>query len=322
MNAQEMLDHVFGQLDGPAGEQADRGIAADPDYAAILGRLERSIDWLLDDGEVIEPPAGLAPRTVTLVADYRRRRGTVRDFVPVKVPFRGADVAVAASIFLAGLLTLLPAVHRSEQRMAQAGCGFNLQQLGLGLAQYANIHHYYPYANPDCPAAHAGTFVAMLRDAGLLNDLAVLDCPCNGTCRAIAECPLPDHKTLARMRLKDPEQYRRLLCWDYAYNIGYRHEHGRPGPIETVAARAATIPLLADQPAHVGDQSILEGNSLNHGGRGQNVLFSDLRIRWHNTRRVGPQDADMFLNDDRRPAPGSRLTDAVLLPSLFPFAGR
>ena len=69
-------------------------------------------------------------------------------------------------------------------------------------------------------------------------------------------------------------------------------------------------------------QRILDGNSPNHSGRGQNVLFSDLHVGWHSTRRLGPHDADMFLNDERRPGPGVRLMDAALLPGLFPFAGR
>ena len=322
MNAPDMLDYALRQLDGPAAEQANREVASDPELAVRLERLRQRIDWLLDDGETFEPPSGLAARTAALVAQQRHRRKSILEFVPVKVPFRWADLAVAAGIFIAGLLTLLPAVHRSKERMAQAGCGFNLQQLGIGLAQYAGTHHYYPYANSDCPAAHAGTFAAMLRDAGLLNDLSALDCPCNGTCRAIDDCPLPDHKALAALNLNDPGAYRKLLCWDYAYNVGYRRESGKPGPIAHHAALSSAVPLLADQPSHVADQRILPGNSPNHGGRGQNVLFSDLHVRWHNTRRLGPHDADMFLNDDRLPAPGSRLMDAALLPSLFPFAGK
>jgi len=322
MNAQNMLDYALRQCEGPAQEQAEWEAAHDPELAASLERLSRAIDLLLDDGEPSGPPGGLAERTVAFVTEHRRRRKTILDFVPVKVPFRWADLAVAAGIFVAGLLTLLPAVHRSKDRMAQAGCGFNLQQLGIGLAQYAGTHHYYPYATPDCPAAHAGTFAAMLRDSGQLDNLSALDCPANGSCREIDDCPLPEHQKLAAMKVNDPETYRKLLCWDYAYNVGYRRESGTPGPIAEGAALTATVPLLADQPDHVADETILAGNSLNHGGRGQNVLFSDLHVRWHNTRRIGPNDEDMFLNDDQLPGPGSRLMDAALLPSLFPFAGK
>ena len=37
-----------------------------------------------------------------------------------------------------------------------AACVFNLQQLGLGLAQYGNQHRMYPYDPPNCPKATAG----------------------------------------------------------------------------------------------------------------------------------------------------------------------
>jgi len=318
MNAQEMLDYALGQLEGPALAQAERRAADDAVLAEQLDRLGRALDHLLDDGDEIEPPSGLARRTVTAVTDHPRRRRSILDFVPVAVPFRWTDIAVAAGIFLAGVLTLLPAVHRSREQMDQAGCGFNLRQLGLGLAQYAGAHDCYPYANPDCPVAQAGSYAAMLHEAGLLHDPDMLDCPCNGSSKS--KKPLPDVETLAKLRITDPERYRELLCWDYAYNVGYRRESGRPGPI--AASLAAVIPLLADQPGHEDAQRILDGNSPNHGGRGQNVLFTDLHVRWHNSRRLGPHDADMFLNNDRRPGPGVHMMDAALLPGTFPFAGK
>ena len=318
MNAQEMLDYAFGQLDGPARESAAREVTSDPSLALTLDRLQRGLEQLLDDGDSTAPPPGLATRTIAFVAEHRHRRRTILDLVPVKVPFRWADVAVAAGIFLAGLLTLLPAVHRSKVRMDQAGCGFNLQQLGVGLAQYADRHHYYPYATPDNPASHAGTFASMLQDEGLLRDPSTLDCPCNGT-HTSSQSPLPGHQALAELRLKDPDRYHKLLCWDYAYNVGYQHSPGQPGPIHGV--HSPTLAILADQPPHRDATSILEGNSPNHSGRGQNVLFADLHVRWHNTRRATPEDADMFLNEDRRPAPGLRPTDAVLLPAMFRFDG-
>src|SRR5262249_5916573 len=145
MNASEMIDYVFGQLDGPAREQVEREASRDSRAAETLERLGRAVHRLVDDGETLEAPPDLARRTVVFVAENRRRR-SILDFVPVSVPFRWADVAVAAGIFLASVLTLAPALHRSKERMDQAGCGFNLQQLGVSLAQYAAQHGHFPYA--------------------------------------------------------------------------------------------------------------------------------------------------------------------------------
>src|SRR4051794_15682147 len=193
MNPSDMLDYTLGQLDDPAREQAEVEIARDSQLAANLDRLGRSIHRLLDDGEEIEIPAGLARRTVTLVAERSRRR-SILDFVPRTVPFRWADVAVAASIFFASLLTLVPALQRSRDRMDQAGCGFNLQQLGIGLAQYAALHGQYPHAPADQPGAASGTFAVTLQDSGMLRDVSTLDCPCNG--RHPLSRPMPHLKEL------------------------------------------------------------------------------------------------------------------------------
>jgi len=316
MNAQELLDYTLGQLDGPAHERAELELKADPDAAETFERLGRALHRLLDDGEAIEPPAGLGRRTVAFVAEQGRRR-SILDFVPVTVPFRWADVAVAAGILVASLLTLVPALQRSRDRVNQAGCAFNLQQLGISLAQYAALHGHYPYVPPGQPNAAAGTFAATLHDSNMLHDASVLHCPCNGKHhRTVA---LPHLDRLNALQSKAPESYRQMLGWDYAYHVGYRNESGRAGPVPAVGLRSR-IPLLADQPGHRSGQ-ILEGNSPNHGLRGQNVLFTDGHVNWHNTRRVSPLDSDMFLNADLHTGPGLNAHDASLAPSVFPFTG-
>ena len=255
---------------------------------------------------------------MSLVAERRRRRRPLSDYLPVVVPFRWADVAVAASIFLAGLLTLIPAAYRGKLQRSQLGCVFNLQQLGLGLGQYANMHRSFPYAPPECPAAHAGSFAFMLHDSKLLPDCTALDCPCDGP--SATPPPSADFPTVCEIQKKTPQRYARMVGWDYAYHIGYRRGTARPAPM--IAEYSAYVPILADRPGHDGGHRILEGNSPNHGGRGQNVLYTDGHVRWHHTRRLGPHDPDMFLNAHRLPAPGVSEADATLAPGSFRFDGQ
>jgi hypothetical protein len=319
MNASDMLDYALGRLEGPDRDQAEREIADDPALAEALDRLGRAMHQLLDDGDAkatLEPPEGLALQTIAQVDEARRmRRRTMLDFMPASVPFRWTDLAVAAGILLASLLTLVPAVRCSKMRMDQAGCGLNLRQLGVSLAQYAIQHHHFPYAPPDHPDAASGCFAILLRDQGLLTDPATLDCPCNGMHARAAG--LPSVNTLCELQHKSPGCVSRVLHCDYAYNLGCRDGSGHP---RAIPARLSTsLPLLADQPPHEGFR-ILEGNSPNHGERGQNVLYSDGHVRWHSTRYVGPQDDDLFLNARHRPEPGDSIQDAVLVPSHFPFA--
>ena len=296
MKPDDLMDYALGQLEGPMGEDVEREIAGDPALASRADRLELALHRLLDDGDDVGPPVGLASRTVAFVAERTSKR-QILDFVPSRVPFRWADVAVAAGVLLAGLLTLLPAVNAGRSKAAQMNCGFNLQQLGVSLANYAARHNHYPDVRSKGPGSHVGAYAVVLKDENLLRDLRSLHCPCRGTCPT-TEGPRPDPHHI-----------------DYAYNVGYRHQPSAEAEPIKLAALPASTPILADQPPH-DDRTILPGNSPNHGFRGQNVLFTDLHVQWFSTRRV-KLDRDLFLNDNDRPEPGIGPLDAALVPAVF-----
>lgn len=316
MTPQDMIDYVLGGLDEDERVTADGRIATDSDLAAKVDCMQRRLRELLDDDEPLDPPPDLTRRTMALVVSSAARpRRPILEFVPVRVPFRWADVAVAASIFVAGFVTLLPAVHRSKIQTDQTLCVSNLAQLGLGLSHYALAHGYYPYPPPDSPVPYAGIFKVMLNDSGHLFDPAMLDCPSNGPCRN--DVPLPDYKTLCDLQQRDPAKLQKLLQCDYAYHLGYRD---RGGKLVALSNRlSARVPLLADRPDHDAAGHILPGNSPNHGGVGQNVVFKDGHVGFLPTRWMGPHDRDLFLNEDERPEPGLNSDDSVLAPGSTPF---
>ncbi|WP_435009453.1 hypothetical protein P12x_000705 [Tundrisphaera lichenicola] len=296
MKPDDLLDYALGQIEGPRRAEIESEIASDPVLALQADRLAKALHRLLDDPEPIEPPEGLASRTIAFVAERRARRA-ILDFVPARVPFRWADVAVAAGILMAGLLTLLPAMKSARDKMSQAGCGFNLQQLYSGLANFAARHDHYPSVCDQGRDVPVGAYAIQLSDESLLQDLGALHCPCRG------EVLKPDSRP-------DPKHI------DYAYHAGYFH--GDSGKTEPITPRlGATIPVLADQPPHDNLGSVLPGNSPNHAGRGQNLLFADGHIRWYATRILSPLDRDMFLNEARQPQPGLWPDDVALIPPLF-----
>jgi hypothetical protein len=316
MKADEMIDYVLGQVDGAERERLERGLRDDGEQPARVERLRQAIYRLLDDGTPFEHPPDLARRTVAHVAQRRRTR-SFSDYVPIRVPFRWADFAVAAGIFVAGVLTLLPAIQRSRERMNQAGCVFNLQQLGNSFGQYATVNQLMPYPPSSKDDAPAGSFASMLHDAGVLDNAKLLDCPCNGPCPHTSH-ELVGFDQLEHIRRTDPAQFQRMVSFDYAYNIGYRHTAQHTGPLDF--AHSSQIPVLADQPSHDGLR-IRDGNSPNHGGRGQNVLFGDGTVRWFRTRQVNLRDPDLYLNNNHQPRPGVHQEDSVLVPSHTPFRG-
>jgi len=319
MNAEDLLDFTLGQLDAPRCRELEEAVRLDPDLAARVERARRAVGRLLDDGVAADPPPGLAVRTMTFVAQRRVRGRSILDYVPTQFPFRWADFAVAASIFVAGALTLMPAVHRTRERMHQAGCVANLQQIGRSLALYASAHSSYPAPPEHRADVDSGLFAALLHDSGALSDLSVLNCPSSGAHHRHSNGDLQPFEQIAELRETDPARYQQMVSWDYGYNVGYRRPSGRTGPLD--ARLASTIPVVADQPPRDAYLGVIDHNSPNHGGAGQNVLYSDGAVRWHPTRRISPEDLDLFLNNDQKPEPGLDEHDSVILPKDAPFGG-
>lgn len=299
MKADDLLDYALGQLDGPPLALLEAELGRDPALKARADRLGASLAALLDDGAGPEPPPGLASRTVAFMAEQAAQppRRMILDFAPKRVPFRWSDLATAAGIFLAGGLTLLPAIRSGREQMNQATCSYNLRELGTNLANYAIRHQHYPKVCDVGTNEPVGKYAADLRGEALLPDAKTLHCPCKG------DCPAPEVAS-------DPK------AMDFAYNVGYRDAGS--GHLVPISPRiGAVVPLLADQPNHDGRGSILAGNSPNHAGRGQNVLFSDLHLRWLSNRRVSPVDRDLFLNDRDQAQPGVSVQDSALMPASF-----
>jgi len=296
MKPDDLLDYALGQLEGHQLAVFEAELSRDPDLLVQADRLSLSLRQLLDDGDAFNPPAGLADRTAAFVADRQGKR-MILDFAPRRVPFRWADVAVAAGILAAGVLTLLPAIKSGREQMNQASCSFNLQRLGTSLASYAIRHRHYPRVCGAGAGTPVGWYAMALEGESLLPDSKALHCPCKG------DCPTDSLR-------KNPQHM------DFAYNVGYMDQ--KSGQAEPITPwLPSTVPLLADQPAHDGSGRVLNGNSLNHGGRGQNVLMSDLSHRWLPTRVVGPHDRDLFLNQWERPQPGVTVQDAAVIPAAF-----
>ncbi len=309
MTSSDMLDYTFGLLDEPRRIAFERNLQANPDLAEKVARLGSAVGQLLDDGDDLEPPVGLASRTVALV-ETRKRRPQLQDFAPTRVPFRWTDVAVAASVFLAGLLTLTVPIMQSRQRMDQASCANTLRRLGVGLANYASTHGSFPFIPTGEPAGSYGVILNGTRD---IMDPAMLTCPSDLASQKRA--PLPDYDRFRKLIKTSPELGRKLVGGHFAYNSGYAEPSGVV-PVPCFAA--ARVPIAADGPVCDVDGKIQPGNSMNHGGRGQNVLFSDAHVEWRRNRWMSNADPDVFLNADNHPARGVHAGDASVMHAGMP----
>lgn len=297
---------------------------------ALRSRGYRPDSWLLDDGDAPEPPRNLAARTIARVDAQRepavlpfRRR--VLDWLPIPevVPMRWADVAVAAGVFLAGALAWIPANHRQMMQASQLACLSNLQQLGTALNRYAATHDSYPYPDPNGPIGFNGSYVSILNDDNQLEPdrTALLHCPsaARGRLNLVSRTErLPSTEELVTLRKHSYERFCQALQNDYAYHRGFQEKGGPPRPVPARLI-AAVMPLLADQPGYDGRGRILRGNSPNHGGSGQNVLYTDGHASWSRNRFLHTRDQDIFLNEHGLPAPGIHVFDSSLGPAPLPI---
>lgn len=324
MNDAALFDEAFGQLDDDRRDQLDLAAASDPSLTERRARLRRALSLLLDTDDP-EPPSDLARRTTARILRHAEEP-RILEFAPTRPRARWVDVGVAAAVMLIGMMSLVPAVRYQQQSVDKLICTDNLRQIGLAMSQYAAMHHSFPYVDPDCPASYVGSAYVLLNDIGLLHDHRTLDCPCDGE-------PIPTRKLPQFAELLDQEQHVRGTCRedirvDYAYHLGNRHpETNQPIPLPFHVENR--VPLVADQPPFRLDPArgsalngglVLVGNSPNHAGAGQNVLFTDGRVEWRRTRWISSSDLDIYLNQSNRTRPGVHLQDAVLTPCVMRFS--
>jgi prepilin-type processing-associated H-X9-DG protein len=319
MNASDMLDYALGRLEGDDAERAAREVESDPATAERAERLARSLDLLLDDGEdAYVPPPGMARRTLDFVERAARERPAVLELAPAPRRFGLGDFAMAATIFLASLLALAPAVLRGKERWGRAACMNNLQKVGVRLHQYAALNHAYPFVDSEEEVPHAGAILCRLNEAGFPIDPRDLRCPSSESGATLDR--VPRYAEVAERQKVSPQEACRLVDNDYAFHIGHylpSSARAKAGPLRPDAAHQA-IPIAGDRPGF--DRSlglIRDGNSPNHGGQGQNVLYADGHASWLGSRWVSPTDKDLYLNEADRPAYGLNPDDAVLMPAGF-----
>jgi hypothetical protein len=306
MTPQDLFDYHLGQLEPHERTQLETVLAQDPTLAERSRVLGEHLGLLLDSGEEPAPPHGLVGRTLHRVAHYE---GPGVLSMPPAPSFRWTDVAVAAIVLIAGLGTLLPALGMAKRSRGNLQCVANLMGLGQGLNSFASAHGRYP--EPATPESPVGSYIFPLLQSNAVSSPAVLTCPAGG----IRNVSLTQADWRAWMQAPDrPSQ----ACRDfmkrlYSYNPGFDHGQGRKGPISWAERISWNHPLAADGPGLDSHDHVRPGNSPNHGGRGQFVLFTDGSVRYLTCRSM-PEDRDIYLNDLRQLGYGLHERDSVLFP--------
>ena len=174
-----------------------------------------------------------------------------------------------------------------------------------GLKEFQTVRRKLPDPG-SVPRPVAGMVAPMLRDAGFLPRNAHLVCPAT---------KVPDSVGMSVEELENlpADQFAEVaprLLPGYAYSLGFRDADGKLHPVDEMLQKiqADQLPIVADAPAAVA----AVGNSPNHVGHGQNLLFMDGHAGFHTTRTIGDALDDIYLNRQNRTEAGVDASDIVL----------
>lgn len=311
---EQLLGYVLGALDDDEQRHIAARLEREPELLGSLESARRSLRPLQSIPRHYEPPSGLAERTCRTMLSQRGRSAPLPQLNPCATTswwaqgFRFADLAVGAAVVLAALALVVPAVQSSRFNAHILTCQDKLRQIGIALTQYSDRHGgYFPVVPPQGELASAGVYAPVLLDHGLLAESNQVVCPAS---------PLADDKEfrvprLAEVRHAGGERAGdlcRQMGGSYGYSLGYV-DAGEYRPTRNL--HRAHFALLSDQPSiHMPDFQ-----TVNHSGRGQNVLFEDGHVQFMDSPKAPHSPDHLFTNAEGRIAPGTHADDSVIVSS-------
>ncbi|HID76596.1 MAG TPA: hypothetical protein EYP56_11425 [Planctomycetaceae bacterium] len=321
---EQLLGYLLGALEESEQCEVAERLARDPELRKELALVRLQLAPLDHTSGTYEAPFGLAARTCQLVfeaetpAEAAQPMPTPAAPMDPEVPataaasssWRLADLGVAAGILAAAVLLIFPALANSRFNAQVLECQNRLRQLGLALSQYSVDHGgYFPAIPLDGALAFAGSYAPTLRQAGYVQDDSLFFCP--GSPAASEEqqrVPSLD-ELLASRSPRQLQQLRSHVGGDYGYSMGYWHDGCY---CATRNLRRPYFVIMADMPAG----GLPDLRSLNHGCRGQNVLFEDGHVKFLTTPCLAGSGDNFYLNDLGQVAAGQHRNDAVVGPSM------
>jgi prepilin-type processing-associated H-X9-DG protein len=319
----DLVGYVLNALDPPTQAGVDAYLK---DHPAVQGRVDALRQVLeplaLDPPEA--PPAGLADRTMAFalaglgpaVADAAA--GKLPGGWPLRRILEVAAIAALTVTVAGGVVAWVGKLRNQRPGEVNAvevvECKDNLSKTFKVLRSYCDFHNrQFPNvdaANVDPPRKIAGLVYPILYDSQKLPTDMKLACP---AMTGPAPCLISVNDVRA---MKEPEfqgwAQGQQSC--YAYTLGYKSGGQIVAPRLDDGKPTSLMPLMADS----SPPDPQRGNSLNHGGKGQNVLYCDGHVAFCQSRYVGYNQDDIYLNRNGKVAAGVDWYDAVLTSSASP----
>jgi hypothetical protein len=311
---EQLLGHLLGVLDDDEQQQIETRLKDDPHLARQAAQWTARLEMLEACRAEFPPPPALAERTCRFVVAQAQTAAAEQSLGAAAGSSGWAgrvgwlDLAMAAGVFMAAALLTIPAILTSRFNARVAVCQDNLRQLGVALGQYSEQHDgFFPYVPAEGKLAGAGIYAPVLLRDGFLTEARRVICP-DSPLAEQREFHVPSIDALERAEERQAERMRRMMGGSYGYSLGHMREGRYQG---TKNLGRTHFALMADAPS-----SSLPGHqTVNHGGRGQNVLFEDGRVDYVLSPRPHPNADDIFANDRGEVAAGLHRNDAVVGPS-------
>lgn len=304
---QDLVGYLLGSLDPEATEHIERQLVENPELRLELDRIGRALRPLADDGPDVDPPAGLAERTVRTVQQHR----AVEPWVGASSPssWRLSDLAIAATILALISVVIFPALDQARQQRLVTECANNLRNLGVAMDSYAQTHsQYYPFFSTTGQFSVAGMSAHLLVEGGLIGDRGTFVCPASRD--HVESIPQP---AKVRAALADVGRLSSLvpsLGGSYGYPLGVNVRDAYYAPRR---GQMDGRMLASDRPLRPAEGCVDRSNSPNHGGRGQNVLFPDGHVEFWCSAQGGPNHDNIFTSHRHLVEPGCNSRDTVIV---------
>jgi len=323
---EQLLGYLLGALEESERESIEDQLEQNPKLLDDLALVRESLQPLWAAQPDFTPPPGLAARTSEFVFAHPKVGPNAASQPACEAPLRAApmivpepagsrgshtswlDVAVAVGIVAAASLLIFPAIQNSRSNSRLVECRDHLRQIGVALTQYSETYEdYFPPVYDEGALAGAGIVAPLLVTNGFVDGSDWFVCPASPLAEN-REFRVPSVDELLSASQEEAISLRSTMGGSFGYNLGFV-EDGRYH--NTRNLRRPNFALMSDVPS-----AFLAGyQSVNHDGRGQNVLFESGRVSFLPTSRPHARADDVFVNESGMVDAGRHRNDSVIGPS-------
>lgn len=334
--SEQLLGYLLGALELGEHARVERQLQYDASLRRELESLRAALGPLAAGRRDFDPPPGLASRTCRLVdsmstdpaqpvcppssratpAASTPPASSAARPAPIELPRNAGsaywgltDVGMAAGLLFVAALLLFPAISNSRSQSLVEACGYRLRGVFTAMVDYNEWHGGNLQCELGGRPSNPASLLAVLRDAGLLQDARLAICPGPGARRTdlFALESLPTAANLEALPKCELEPILVKLRAIYGFSLARPRGQSSRSDEEWRRAHLVTIADAPDRNLHLA--------SSNHDGLGQNVMFQDGSVRLLKTAILPLTEDNIYNNMRGMVGPPLSVFDVVVLSS-------